>query len=168
MEEYTHDCVYIQSSLQTLTKESANSVKNKLMPKDTVLLCCAGSTIGKTAILGVSAYANQQFYGFISKENQLIPLYLYYIFKSMPNEYYRQLAGTTTLPFFSKGVASSIQIPLPSLEEQKKIADSLFACDNIIYALDNEAMLLDELFRAMLDELMIGRISATGLIEISN
>jgi type I restriction enzyme S subunit len=163
--DITQDSVYIYTSLNTLTKESAKSVKNKLMQKNTVLLCCAGSTIGKTAILGVSAYANQQFYGFISKEGSLIPLYLYYIFKSMSNSYYKQLAGTTTLPFFSKGVAFSLQIPLPMLEEQQKIADSLFACDNIISALDYEVRLLDELFRAVLEKLMTGQLSVRGLIE---
>jgi type I restriction enzyme, S subunit len=163
--DITQDCVYIHTSLNSLTKESAESVKNKLMQKDTVLLCCAGSTIGKTAILGISAYANQQFYGFISREQKLIPLYLYYVFKSMPHGYYRQLAGTTTLPFFSKGVASSILIPHPSLEEQKKIADSLFACDNIISALNFEVRLLEELFRAMLKELMSGRLSSRGIME---
>lgn len=47
---------------------------------------------------------------------------------------------------------------IPSLEEQESIIQTLDACDAIIAALDREAALLDELFRALLQELMTGRL----------
>lgn len=55
-------------------------------------------------------------------------------------------------------------IPLPPLDEQYKIGDALRACDAKIAALQQEAATLDELFRALLEELMTGRLSAAPLI----
>lgn len=58
-----------------------------------------------------------------------------------------------------------LRIPLPQIEEQKQIANILSACDSKIAALDHEARLLDELFRAMLEELMSGRLSTAGMVK---
>gem|GEM_PF-246450 len=51
------------------------------------------------------------------------------------------------------GAVNRMLIPLPSIEEQSKIASILKACDAKIASLDHEARLLDELFRAILEEL---------------
>jgi type I restriction enzyme, S subunit len=56
-------------------------------------------------------------------------------------------------------------IPLPSCPEQKIVVDTLRACDAKIAALEHEARLHDELFRAMLEELMTGRLRAGALAE---
>ena len=53
-------------------------------------------------------------------------------------------------------------IPLPSCPEQKIVADILRACDAKIAALEHEASLHDELFRAMLEELMTGEAAGGG------
>ena len=59
----------------------------------------------------------------------------------------------------------SLMIPLPSLSEQDTIANILRAIDEKTAALEQEAQHLDELFHAMLDELMTGQRSAVPLIE---
>ena len=56
-------------------------------------------------------------------------------------------------------------IPLPSLDEQRAIADALAACDTHIAALEREIALHQELFRALLEELMRGRLPALGLVD---
>ena len=58
-----------------------------------------------------------------------------------------------------------LEIPIPSLNEQQEIAEILQACDTKIAALEKETALLDELFHAMLDELMTGNGSAVPLID---
>lgn len=57
-------------------------------------------------------------------------------------------------------------IPLPSCPEQKIVADILRACDAKIAALEHEAHLHDELFRAMLEELITGRLRTKELYTI--
>jgi type I restriction enzyme S subunit len=51
------------------------------------------------------------------------------------------------------------------VEEQNEIASALSACDTKISSLEREAEILEELFRAMLEELMTGRLSAVPLID---
>lgn len=51
----------------------------------------------------------------------------------------------------------------PSLSEQRDIAAVLTACDQKIDALETEATLHNELFRALMEELMTGRLSAAEL-----
>ena len=56
-------------------------------------------------------------------------------------------------------------IPCPSLPEQQQIANILQAIDEKTAALEKEVEHLDELFHAMLDELMTGQRSAVPLID---
>ena len=90
-----------------------------------------------------------------------------------------------TSPFISHAVATSTGVnhprtswnalgkftfALPSLPEQRAIADVFEAINKKTAALEQEAARLDELFHAMLDELMTGKRSAVPLIdaELSN
>jgi len=52
------------------------------------------------------------------------------------------------------------------LDEQREIAAILTACDDKIDGLRQEAKILEELFRTLLEELMTGRLSALPLFEI--
>lgn len=56
-------------------------------------------------------------------------------------------------------------IALPDLGEQSSVAAILDACDAKAAALRQERLALEELFGAMLEELMTGRLSAVPLIE---
>jgi type I restriction enzyme S subunit len=63
----------------------------------------------------------------------------------------------------NQGDVKSLKVPLPSVSEQQDISEVLNACDACISALDHEACLHDELFRAMLEELMSGRLKVDAL-----
>lgn len=71
-------------------------------------------------------------------------------------------------PLLTQGVLKEIKMLLPSIEEQNLIATILRSCDSKIATLEQEARLLQELFRAMLEELMSGRLSSTELAESSS
>lgn len=68
-------------------------------------------------------------------------------------------------PLITQSIIHELKIPLPPLSEQYAISEALQACDTKIAALDQEARRLDELFHAMLDELMTGQRSAVPLID---
>jgi len=63
------------------------------------------------------------------------------------------------------GAVQRIEVPLPPLNEQQEIVNVLRACDDKVEALEQELVLLEELFRALLEELMTGRLSALPLVE---
>ena len=68
-------------------------------------------------------------------------------------------------PLITQSIIHELKIPLPPLSEQHAISETLQACDTKIAALEQEAERLDELFHAMLDELMTGQRSAVPLID---
>ena len=66
---------------------------------------------------------------------------------------------------FNASKSAEIPVIVPLIDEQSGISDVLQACDTKIVALEQEADRLDELFHAMLDELMTGKRSAVPLID---
>ncbi len=68
-------------------------------------------------------------------------------------------------PLITQSIIHELNIPLPSLLEQHTIAETSQACDTKIAAFEQETARLDELFHAMLDELMTGQRSAVSLID---
>ena len=76
-----------------------------------------------------------------------------------------KMQGTTGRQRLSKDALVNLQIPLPPLPEQRSIAAVFQAIDEKIAALEQEVEHLDELFHAMLDELMTGQRSAVPLID---
>ena len=60
---------------------------------------------------------------------------------------------------------SSLVNSLTTLVEQNKMERVLSSCDAKNVALYHEAFMLDELFRAMLEELMTGRQRAGALVS---
>ena len=65
--------------------------------------------------------------------------------------------GTST-KFLTLKTLQSFQIPLPSLDEQKQIAEILSAADRKIEAEENRKKALDELFKTLLNNLMTGKL----------
>ena len=66
---------------------------------------------------------------------------------------------------FNASKSAEIPVVVPSVEEQLGIGNVLQVCDTKITALEQEAQHLDELFHAMLDELMTGQRSVVPLID---
>ena len=75
------------------------------------------------------------------------------------------LGRGATAKHLNVGDVKCLEMLIPSLNEQQKISEILRACDTKVATLEREAERLDELFHAMLDELMTGQGSALPLID---
>ena len=67
------------------------------------------------------------------------------------------MEGSTGRQRLNKYALEKLLIPLPPLPEQKRIASVLGALDAKLGALAAEVARLEELFRALLEELLSGR-----------
>jgi len=65
----------------------------------------------------------------------------------------------------NQGDVRSIAIPIPAISEQEEIVSLLRACDKVIESLECEQRILNELARAMTEQLVKGGISVTPLLE---
>lgn len=78
-----------------------------------------------------------------------------------------KMVGTTGRQRLNKDALSRLLIPCPPYKEQKIISDILLKHDFYMNALENEVRFLKELFVAMLDQLMTGKLSVQPLLERS-
>ena len=132
-----------------------------------VLLTKVG-TVGNVALVDV----NQEFSIFVQvalikpKSDVIDSGFLLYALQSEKGQAeINRKSAQSTMRFIGVQKISTVCILLPSLPEQAEIAKILQACDTKIAALEQEAARLDELFHAMLDELITGKRSAVPLID---
>ena len=92
-------------------------------------------------------------------------LFYYLLLPNVRTSLAGKMQGTTGRQRLSKDALVNLQIPLPPLSEQCAIATVFQAIEEKIAALETEVEHLDELFHAMLDELMTGQRSAVPLID---
>jgi len=109
-----------------ITTEAIEKSSTKLLPPGTVLMS-SRATIGLIAIPDFPVCTNQGFKNFICGK-ELNNLYLAYYLKSI-KEKIEGLAGSTTFKEVSKRTIQNLEIPLPPLEEQKKIVEILQFAD---------------------------------------
>ncbi|MBI1333749.1 MAG: hypothetical protein GC165_12825 [Armatimonadetes bacterium] len=68
-----------------------------------------------------------------------------------------------TMPNLNQNVIGTTPVGLPPADEQDDICDAVYGTERKLKALEAEANLFEELFRAMLEELMSGRLSVSPL-----
>lgn len=116
----------ILSTQKYITQKALDETSVKLLPKDTVLICCTAS-VGEYALTKIELTTNQQFNGMVVKEcykNKLLPKYLFWMTSTFKDELTR-LSGKTSFEFVSVKTLKTIQIPLPPLEVQEEIVKEL-------------------------------------------
>ncbi len=115
---------FITKTEQKITKKGFKESSVKLLPKETVLLCCTAS-IGEYAFSEIKLTTNQQFNGLVVKEkNKLNPKYLFWYSSLFKGELER-MSGKATFGFVAVGALKNFEIPLPPLEIQKQIVEKI-------------------------------------------
>lgn len=134
----------------TLTDDGAKS--GRLLPPNAVLVCCIGATIGKTGIAVTPVVTNQQINSLIFDETKVFPKYAYFFCKTL-TPFLVNRSTSTTMPIVNKSSFSEIEIPLPPLEEQKRIAAILDKADAIRRKRQQAIKLADDFLRSVFLEM---------------
>lgn len=104
------------------TLSLAGAKRSRVLPPNSIAMCCIGATITKTGLIEVEAATNQQINSVIPNDDS-DPVFVYYLFESA--EFKRQVlenASATTLPIINKGRFSKLAVSAPPKEEQVEIA----------------------------------------------
>ncbi|TPD55944.1 MAG: restriction endonuclease subunit S [Thalassolituus maritimus] len=136
---------YVSSSPQTITEKGAS--KLKLVPRNSVMVCCIGS-LGKLAIAGREVATNQQINSVIFDEKRVDPKYGYYALSTL-KPVMEKLAPSTTVAIINKSNFEALEIPLPPLAEQQRIAAILDKADAIRRKRQQAIQLADDFLRAV-------------------
>ncbi len=92
-------------------------------------------------------------------------LFYYLLLPNVRTSLAGKMQGTTGRQRLNKEALVNLEIPLPPLPEQRAIANIFRTIDKKTDALEKEVKLIDELFHAILEELMTGQRSAVPLID---
>ena len=124
----------INKTNQFITKKALGKNVNRLIPKDTVLLCCTSATIGNYALTNIELTTNQQWNGLILNDRmnkKIVAKYIYYYVQTLRKKMLID-GNSTTFPFISLKKLGDYLIPIPPLEQQKKIVEKIEKCFELI------------------------------------
>jgi type I restriction enzyme S subunit len=149
--DFKNDSVYVYQTGRKVT--SAGAQKGRIIPKNSILVVCIGSTLGKIALSYEECITNQQINAIICENFKVNPFFVYY-FLLKNQGLLKAYAGTTTKPIVKKSLFETFLIPLPSLPEQREIAEILQTIDQKIEIEKRKKELYEELFKTMLNKIM--------------
>lgn len=148
--ELTEDSYIITDSVRHITSRAVHDTSLKPFPEGTVILS-SRAPIGKTAIAGCEMYCNQGFKNLICSP-QIDPKYLY-CFLSGKTDFLNSLGRGATFKEISKAIVENIEIPLPELAVQRRIALQFEHIRALIRQYREQLHFLDQLVKSRFIEM---------------
>lgn len=147
----------ITETEQKITQEGLKNSSAKLFPKDTILLAMygQGKTRGQVAKLGIEASTNQACAAIQLKQGFDVDYYFQYLKSQYLN--IRDLANSGGQQNLSSGIVKSIHVPIPPLNEQRKIAKILSTWDKAISATERLIDNSKQQKKALMQQLITGK-----------
>ncbi|MDQ3711369.1 MAG: restriction endonuclease subunit S [Acidobacteriota bacterium] len=112
-----------------ITEKAIKDSATNLVPTGTVLLVTRTS-VGKVAVAGMPLCFSQDITAIRNDEKYLDKSFLIYFLKTKES-YFKQSARGATIGGITREIVSQVEIPLPSLDEQKRIATILDKADRL-------------------------------------
>ncbi|QWD02773.1 hypothetical protein G6723_03150 [Polynucleobacter paneuropaeus] len=160
----------INQTTQFITEQALKKTSLKIVPINTVLLCCTAS-VGEYAITKIPLTMNQQFNGLILKTDKLLPEYLFHYCSTL-KEKLISVSGSTTVNFVAISKLKKITINIPTIATQQKIVvklDAIFVeIDRAMAAAEANAKNAEALFQSFLENLFLRISKANKPFKLSN
>ncbi len=147
----------IEDTAEKITEEGLASSSAKLFPIDTILMAMygQGKTRGQVAKLGIEASTNQACAAIILKPGYDVDYYYQFLISQYEN--IREMANSGGQENLSGGIVKSIQVPVPPLPEQKKIAQILSTWDQAISTTEQLLANSQQQKKALMQQLLTGK-----------
>lgn len=121
---------YIYQTNTTISELGKSKHTNQILPPNSVMFTCIGNTIGKIALNKSECLTNQQINSIIPNDENDFKFLYYYLISITP--FIRNLGGGVATPIVNKTNFEGIEINIPKLPTQRKIASILSAYDDLI------------------------------------
>ena len=142
---------------EKITTEGLNNSSAKLFPKNTILMAMygQGKTRGQVAKLGIKATTNQACAAIILNDEYDVDYYYHFLVSRY--KYIREMSNSGGQENLSGGIVKSIQVPVPPLPEQKKIAQILSTWDKAITTTEQLLANSQQQKKALMQQLLTGK-----------
>ena len=149
-----------------ISREYSDIYEKRIVPEGAVALTCIGS-LGKISVVQTATLTNQQINSIIPDGSKANNLYIYYYLMSSYDSL-ESLAGGTVMPIVNKTSLEGMEIPLPPLDEQERIAGILGSLDDKIEANTRLIQTLDSLGEAVVRKYLRSVQKTKKLIDIAH
>ncbi len=143
---------------ETENEISSDGIKNSsavLHPKGTVVLS-RDAGIGKSAVTTDAMAVSQHFMAWICGE-KLNNYFLYYLLQ-MWKPRFENIAMGSTIKTIGLQYFKTLEIPLPEISEQIKIAESFLSLDDSIFKAERKRNHLTNIKKALMQDLLTGKV----------
>jgi len=148
---------FIFSVKEKISEEGLKNSSTKFVDVNTLLIAMYGATAGKVGFTQVKTTINQAICAIVPKSNNFYPLfYFYFLIKNRRKLLQYSSGGAQSN--INQNVIKSLKIPLPSLKEQKVIAERLKAIDDLIEIKQKEKKHLERAKKKVMDLLLSGKV----------
>jgi len=160
--------IYIKDSERKITKDGLHNCSAKIVPKGSIVISTR-APIGYVAIAGVDLCTNQGCKSLVAI-NKVNPKYFYYWISSI-SFYLNVLGQGTTFMELSNNNLSMVELLIPLLSEQEKIASFLdqktAEIDDLIFDINTQIQKLKEYRQSLISEAVTGKIDVRDYV-VSN
>tara|TARA_B110001452_G_scaffold227469_1_gene202399 strand:- start:5985 stop:7253 length:1269 start_codon:yes stop_codon:yes gene_type:complete len=156
---------YITDTKEKITKEGLRFSSAKMIPKEAILLAMYGATAGQVSKLKIDATANQAVLALIPDDAD--DYFIYHELNFIKNRILF-LAQGSGQPNLSKSLIDQTLIDCPPLPQQRKIANILSTCDEVIEKTEAAIAKYQALKQGMMHDLFTSGIDVkTGKLRPS-
>ena len=125
--------------------------KNRLLPCNAICVTCIGSSLGKICMTIVPSVTNQQINSVIVDQQKHDPYFVYYLLSTM-SDILHNFAGGVAIPIVNKTTFANLEVCVPSLQTQQKIAAILSAYDDLIENNTRRIKILEDMAQTLYQE----------------
>ena len=134
-----------------LSPEGRDYQHRLMLPERAVCVVCIGATIGKVCMTGRPSFTNQQINSVVVNEDEHDPFFVYHLMTTLRDELKSNAGGAAT-PIINKTAFSEIEVGVPPLPVQRRIAGILSAYDELMENSQRRIRLLEAMARALYRE----------------
>ena len=147
---------YIDSTTRKITEKGLKDSSANILPIGSLIICTR-ATIGDSVINSVPISTNQGFKSLIPN-NKVKSEYLYYWVLNNKQTLLKHSSGSTFLELSTKSF-KNLDVLLPPIEEQRKIAEILSTVDAKIEVIDQQISETQQLHKGLMQQLLTGKLS---------
>ena len=155
---------YIYDTEEKITMKGFKFSSTKWIERNTVVIALYGATAGQVGIVKDKMTMNQAVLALNTFKNKLNYEYIYYYLSAYVPKILSQLQGSGQ-PNLSKKIIDTIQIPLPPLPEQHRIASILSQIDEAIEKEQEYKEKLERIKRGLMEDLLTGKVRVLGVMN---
>jgi type I restriction enzyme S subunit len=147
--DYKNYGKFALSSERNLSEDGISRLQNKVLPKNSIMVTCIGSDMGKVVMNQQPVITNQQINSIIPNLKIVDSDFLYYRLVSMYETLRMYGSDGTAVPIVNKSGFENLETEIPPLEEQKAIAEVLSSLDDKIDLLHRQNKTLEDLAQTL-------------------